>query len=175
MTEQTQPWAERTVELPPEDENGFRRGVARVAPRPVPPSETGSFEVPGESGWPGPVGAQPRRPLSHQLRQLRRGSVWSASGGLFAFVCWGIWAISARGDLTSPVVTFLLSLGVAVGLFALSRLLGRVVLEGQLGRVRQTARAAHLVTGLFLVGVGVAYLRQTEWVMGVWNWFAGLW
>ncbi|HEX5542850.1 MAG TPA: hypothetical protein VFX60_15025 [Micromonospora sp.] len=177
MAEQTQPWAERTVELPPE-ESGFRRGVARVAPPGPQPqtAATGTFEtppVPGGSGWPG--AAQPRPPVSYQLRQLRRGGVWSLLGGLFAFVCWGIWAISSRGDLTSPVVTFLLTLCVAVGLFALSRLLGRVVLEGQLRRVRRTARGAHALTGLFLAGVGVAYLRQTEWVMGVWSWFSGLW
>jgi len=124
---------------------------------------------PGErSGWPD----RARPPGGHNLR---RGGGWTVMGGLFAFVCWGIWAISARGDLTSPVVTFVLSLSVAVGLFVLSRLVGRVVLERQLGRVRRSARGAHLVTGLFLAGVGVAYLRQTEWVMTAWGWLANTW
>jgi hypothetical protein len=26
------------------------------------------------------------------------------------------------------------------------------------------------VTGLFLAAVGVAFLRQTEWVVTAWNW-----
>ncbi|MBM0237706.1 hypothetical protein JNW88_12000, partial [Micromonospora sp. ATA32] len=62
---------------------------------------------------------------------------------------------------------------VAVGLFALSRLLGRVIWERQLGRVRRSARGAHLVTAAFLVGVGLAYLQQTEWVVTAWNWVTG--
>jgi hypothetical protein len=124
---------------------------------------------PSGTGWPQAEPAQ-RVPMDHQLRQLRRGSGWSVMGGLFAFFCWGIWAISSGGDLTSPVVTFVLTVFVAVGLFALARLLGRVVLERHLGRVRRSARGAHLVTGLFLIGVGVAYLRQTEWIVDAWNW-----
>lgn len=169
----TRTWAERTVEMPP-NEGAYRRGVASVgAPKPAnPPTE--SFPVaPHEqtgTGWPG--AEAPRLPAGHQLRQLRSGGQWSVMGGLFAFVCWGIWAISARGDLTSPVVTFVLTLFVAVGLFALCRLVGRLIWERQLGRVRRSARGAHLVTGLFLLGVGVAYLRQTEWVMDLWNWVA---
>ena len=176
MSDQTQPWAEQTVEVPPQ-RNGFQRGVASVGesghrrgepstePFPVAPHE------PTGTGWPGD--SQPRPPLAYQLRQLRRGGEWSAMAGTFAFVCWGIWAISSRGNLTSPVLTFVLTLLVAVGLFALSRLLGRVVLERQFGRVRRTARGAHLVTAVFLVAVGVAYLRQTEWIMDLWNWALG--
>lgn len=176
MADQTQPWAERTVEVPQDGE--FRRGVAPVAPRTRAPAEprTEAYGAPHEpgAGWPG-AESHPLPPVGHRLRQLRRGGEWTLTGGLFAFVCWGIWAISARGDLTSPVLTFALSLCVAAGLFALSRLLGRVVWERQLGRARHTARGAHLVTTLFLAGVGVAYLRQTEWVMNVWGWFSGLW
>jgi hypothetical protein len=170
LTEQT-PWAERTVDLS-QQEPGFRRGVASVTPRPVgePPTDP---VVPYEPV--GPTGGRPRLPLSYHLRQLRRGSGWTMIGALFAFVGWGIWAISAPGDLTGPVLTFILSLCVAVGLFALCRLLGLAVLERLLGRVRRGALASHLVTGIFLVGVGVAYLRQTEWVMSVWNWLADLW
>lgn len=165
-----QPWAERTVEMPPK-EGGFRRGVASVG-APTPPTEP--FPVaphePSGTGWPGALDPDHRPPPGYHLRQLRSGGQWSVLGGLFAFVCWGIWAISARGDLTSPVVTFVLTLFIAVGLFALARLLGRVIWERQLGRLRRSARGAHLVTGLFLAGVGFAYLRQTEWVMDLWSW-----
>ncbi|MEV0397549.1 hypothetical protein [Polymorphospora rubra] len=179
---QGQSW-ERTVEVPRQDvppgpdvpfgPAPFRRGVAQVGPRPA-PTETfpaAGDHGPADSGWHHDDQHRPRMPLSYHMAQLRLGSEWSIVGGLFAFVCWGIWAISARGDLTSPVVTFVLTLFVAVGVFALSRLLGRVVLERQLGRVRRTAKGAHLATAVFLFGVGIAYLRQTEWVMGIWNWF----
>ncbi|MEU3455729.1 hypothetical protein ABZ671_19320 [Micromonospora sp. NPDC006766] len=176
MADQTQPWAERTVEVPPQSGVGvptqrdaFRRGVAAVGQPRTPRTER--FPAAEPADWSG--GATPRRPLSWHLAQLRRGGEWSAVGGLFAFVCWGIWAISGRGNLTTPLLTFGLSLLTAVGLFALARLLGRLVLERQLGRVRRSARGAHLVTALFLAGVGVAYLQQTEWVVAAWNWVTG--
>jgi hypothetical protein len=179
MADQGQPWAERTVEVPPggpvpQQRVLFRRGVASVGQ----PSgkRTEQFPaVPHEptgTGWPDQQ-AQPRLPMSYHVAQWRLGAEWSGAGALFAFVCWGIWAISARGDLTSPVVTFLLTLLVAAGLFALSRLVGRVIWERQLGRVRRGARGAHIVTAIFLAGVGFAYLQQTEWVVSAWNWVTG--
>ncbi|WBB79605.1 hypothetical protein O7606_26255 [Micromonospora sp. WMMD882] len=183
MADQTQPWAERTVEVPkdshpvPPQRDGFQRGVASVGrPRAgrteaFPTVEHDEHLHGGEpTGW---FSAGPNRPLSWYLAQWRNGAEWSAAGALFAFVCWGVWAISARGDLTSPVVTFLLTLLVAAGLFALSRLLGRLVWERQLRRVRRSARGAHAVTAVFLAGVGIAYLQQTEWVVSAWNWITG--
>jgi hypothetical protein len=176
MADQTQPWAERTVEVPPQpgvgvptQRDAFRRGVASVGQPRTPRTE--QFPAVDPTGW--SDGTAPRRPMSWHLAQLRRGGEWSAAGGLFAFVCWGIWAISGRGNLTAPLLTFALSLLTAVGLFFLARLLGRLVLERQLGRIRRSARGAHLVTAVFLAGVGVAYLQQTEWVMTAWNWVTG--
>ncbi|GAA0374854.1 MULTISPECIES: hypothetical protein [Micromonospora] len=177
MADQTQPWAERTVEVPPPQPGAgippqrdpYRRGVASVgasAARTEP--FTAVDQVPTGTGWPGEPA--PRRPLSWHMAQLRKGGEWSAAGALFAFVCWGIWAISGGGDLAGPFLVFVLSLLVAAGLFALTRLLGRLVLERQLGRVRRSARGAHLVTALFLTGLGIAYLQQTQWVMDAWNW-----
>ncbi|TDC66412.1 hypothetical protein E1258_02925 [Micromonospora sp. KC207] len=186
MADQTQPWAERTVEVSPQPGVGvppqpdaFRRGVASVGQRRTPRTEQfPTVEHDGHDGHDGHGGhwagvSAPRRPLSWHLTQLRVGGEWSAAGALFAFVCWGIWAISGRGNLGAPVLTFLLSLLVAAGLFGLSRLLGRVIWERQLGRVRRSARGAHLVTAVFLVGLGVAYLQQTEWVVSAWNWVTG--
>jgi hypothetical protein len=200
VAEQTQPWRDRTLEVPPQDPwadpptgppapsaagqpapsaaappNPFTRGRASVTPA-MPKTEpfTATHEPTG-TGW--PVDGEPpqRHPLSWHIAQLRRGSEWSSAALLFAFVCWGVWAISSDGeDLTTPLLVFILSLLVAVGLFALSRLLGRLVLEKQLGRVRRTARGAHMVTAVFLVGVGLAHLRQTDWVMQAWRWVAGL-
>jgi hypothetical protein len=171
--EQTQP-----APVQPADQSPFIRGRAVVNPRPQPNGghQPHAEHEPTGVGWPGaPQPEQPRRPLSWHMRELRRGGEWSFAGLLFAFVCWGIWAISTDGDsLTTPIVVFILSVIVAGGLFALSRAVGRVVLEKQLGRVRRTARGAHMVAGLFLVGVGVAHLRQTGWVMDAYHWVAGL-
>ncbi|MCZ7435875.1 hypothetical protein O7598_05670 [Micromonospora sp. WMMC241] len=175
MPDQTQPWAERTVEVPPQpgvvpgQRDAFQRGVAAVGPRRTPRTE--QFPTVEHGDWAGEPA--PRRSMSWHLAQARRGGEWSAAGALFAFVCWGIWAISGRGNLIAPLLTFVLSLLTAVGLFALARLLGRLVLERQLGRVRRSARGAHMITALFLAGVGVAYLQQTEWVVSAWNWVTG--
>ncbi|WP_018908913.1 hypothetical protein [Salinispora arenicola] len=176
MADQTQPWAERTVEVPPQPEVGvppqrdaFQRGVASVGK----PStrRTKPFPVVEEVTEAGvPDASTPRRPMSWHLAQLRPGREWSAGGALFAFVCWGIWAISGGGNLASPLLIFILSLLVAVGLFVLARLVGRVVLEQRLGRVRRGARGAHLVTAVFLVSLGFAWLKQTEWIVSAWNW-----
>ncbi|WP_341717236.1 hypothetical protein QQG74_25515 [Micromonospora sp. FIMYZ51] len=176
MADQKQPWAERTVEVPPQPDGAvptqrdpFRRGVASVGPRtsPTEPFPTMEHEPTG-TGWPGEPA--PRRPLSWHVAQLKRGGEWSMAGVLFAFVCWGIWAISGGGDLAGQFLIFVLSLLVAAGLFALARLLGRLVLERQLGRIRRSARGAHLVTAVFLTGLGIAYLQQTQWIVDAWNW-----
>jgi len=194
MPEQPQ-WSERTLDMPPQDPwaeppttpvpprpastppappSPFSSGRAAVNPRP--PTRQFAAEPftaehePTGTGWPGAGAPAERHSLGWHVRQLRRGGEWSFAGLLFAFVCWGIWAISTDGELTTPVVVFVVSLLVAAGLFALSRLVGRVVLERQFGRTRRTARGSHIVAGVFLVGVGIAHLRQTEWVMTAVNW-----
>ncbi len=152
----------------------FSRGVAHVKPAlPKTESFTAEHHRTG-TGWPGEPAPPARQPMAHQLQQLRRGGEWSFAAAVFAFVGWGIWAVSGDGDLLSPLVMFVLVLAVAAGIFALARLLGRVVLERQLGRTRRTARGAHLVAALFLTGVGITYLQQTEWVVDAWNWVADL-
>jgi len=171
MSDQRDPWAERTVELPPDQApngNPFRRGVAPVAPgRPAQP------HVPTGTGWPVPDPAShipPRPVFSEELRFFRRGIGVTLTGALFAFVCWGLWAISDGGNLGAPVAIFVLTALVALGLYTLARVVGRVVWEKQLGRVRRSARGAHLVTALFLAAVGVAYLRQIDWIVDAWSW-----
>jgi hypothetical protein len=114
-------------------------------------------------------------PVRYKLRKLRVGGEWTSLGVLFAFICWGIWAVSARGsDLSGPVLTFFLVLVIAAGLFALLRVLGGLVLERSLGRTRRGARGAHLATGLFLAAAGIAFLGQTTWVVTAWTWLKGL-
>jgi hypothetical protein len=186
MPEQPQ-WSERTLDMPPQDPWAepptaptvpnaptapagpnpppFMTGRARVDPTPQTQPFTAEHEPTG-TGWPGAEVPQRRR----SLRDLRRGGEWSTAALLFAFVCWGIWAISGGSDFRSAVVIFALSVVVAGGLFALSRWVGRIVLEKQFHRVRRTARGSHLVAALFLVGVGLAHLQQTGWVMNAFNW-----
>jgi hypothetical protein len=111
--------------------------------------------------------------MNWSLRELRRGGEWSSWALLFAFVGWGVWTISEGDDLATPIIVFILSVLVAGGLFALSRVLGHVILEKQLGRVRRSARGSHMVAAVFLVGVGLAHLQQTEWVMDAYHWVVG--
>ena len=85
-----------------------------------------------------------------------------------AFLCWAVWALSNWGR--SPLLdalAFLCILGVALGLFALERLVGRIVLVRWLGRERHTARLSHLGVAVFLVAVGYAYLRLVPWLQGL--------
>ncbi|GIF68799.1 hypothetical protein Ais01nite_68340 [Asanoa ishikariensis] len=172
MTDQREPWAERTVEMPPEGQNPFRSGRAQVGP--ARRAEPTGPHIPTGTGWPGETGSIPRPVFSEELRLFRRGARLMLTGALFAFVCWGLWAISDGGNLGTPFALFVLTGLVALGLYALARVVGRVVWEKQLGRVRRSARGAHLVTAVFLAGVGIAYLRQIDWVVSAWSWFAGL-
>jgi hypothetical protein len=173
MPEQPQ-WPERTLDMPPQDPwaaaappeapGPFSAGRARVNPRPR--TEPTTVHEPTGTGWPGADLPAPH----YSMRDLRRGGEWTTAALLFAFVCWGIWAISSSGNVLTSVIVFILSLCVAAGLFALSRLVGRVVLEKQFHRVRRTARGSHLVVSVFLVGVGFAHLQQTQWVMDAYHW-----
>jgi hypothetical protein len=172
------PWAtpevgRRTDPRPVAPPGPYVRGVAQVGvPRPRVDDTTPALDQPPPTRrWRGEAGS----PVRPQLRQLRIGGHWTTMGALFAFVCWGIWAISSRGDdLTGPSLAFFLVLLVAAGLFTLLRLLGRAVLERSLGRTRRGARGSHLVTGLFLVAAGIAYLGQTAWVVDAWTWLKGM-
>jgi len=186
MPEQPQ-WPERTLDMPPQDpwateptapgpgpvagpppaQSPFTQGRARVDPHAH--QKRFAQHDPTGVGWPG---AEPpaRRGMSWRWSELRRGSEWSNAAVLFAFVCWGVWALSGGGPLGTPVIVFLVTLAVAVGVFCLARVVGYLVLERQFGRVRRSARGSHLVTALFLAGVGIADLQQTEWVMTAVHW-----
>ena len=194
MPEQPQ-WHERTLDMPPQDpwadqptapgpaampgagagditapENPFSQGRARVNPQTH--QRRFAEHEPTGVGWPGAV-APPARGMSWSWNELRRGSEWTTAATLFAFVCWGIWALSGGGSLATSVIVFIVTLLVAVGVFCLARVVGYLVLERAMGRRRRSARGSHLVTALFLAGVGIADLQQTEWVMTAWNWVSG--
>jgi hypothetical protein len=147
------------------------QGRARVNPQAHQQQRFAEHEPTGV-GWPGAGAPDASRGMSWRWSELRRGSEWTNAAVLFAFVCWGIWALSGGGPLITPVIVFLVTLAVAVGVFCLARVVGYLVLERQFGRVRRTARGSHLVTALFLAGVGIADLQQTEWVMTAYHWVA---
>lgn len=177
MTERTRAWDEEPTLADPSEaptipvNTSYRPGVAPVQRRGRGHAEPEPTLV--GTAWPHPTPARP--PLRQQLRQLRRGREWSNLGALFAFVSWGVWAVSERGtDLAVPMLAFLLVLLVAVGVFALSRLLGRVVLERTLGRTRRSAWPSHLATAIFLTAAGVEYLRRTGWIVEGIMWLRGL-
>ena len=138
---QSAPPAPTPAPEPAAPRSPFSSGRAAVNPHPKTQPFAAEHEPTG-TGWPGSEAPQERHPLGWHVRQLRRGGEWSFAGLLFAFVCWGIWALSSDGEsLTTPIVVFIVSVLVAVGVFALARLVGRLVLERQLGRVRRTAAA----------------------------------
>lgn len=162
QTPETRPFAGP----PPAAYSPYSQGRAQVSAR-GPAAE----HEPTGTGWPGAEPVAPRG-MSWRWSELRRGGEWTTAALLFAFVCWGIWALSEGGSLGTPFIVFVVSLIVAAGVFCLARVVGYYVLERSFGRVRHTARGSHLVTALFLVGVGIAHLHNTGWVMDAWNWVA---
>lgn len=160
-------------QAPAPEQSPFSRGRAQVTPR---TQQFSAEHEPTGTGWPEESARAPREPqsLSWHIRRLRRGSEWSNAALVFAFVCWGIWVLSSEGSFTTAAIVFLVAVCVAAGVFALSRLVGRLVLERQMGRQRHTARGSHMIAGVFLVGVGLAHLQQTEWVMDAFHWVTGL-
>ena len=194
MPEQPQ-WSERTLDMPPQDP----WADAPTTPTQGPPPPTAQFPAPEAApsapfnqgraqvnarpraeheptgvGWPGAAAPHAHHPISWKWSELRQGGEWTSAAVLFAFVCWGIWALSGEGPFGTPTIVLVVTLAVAVGVFCLARVVGHLVIERQMGRIRRTARGSHLVTALFLAGVGLAWLQQTEWVMDAVNWVIDL-
>jgi hypothetical protein len=125
----------------------------------------------------GPITSEPepwRDTPREDLRTLQKGWELSGIGAFFAFICWGIKTATEHGRLVGPLLGFSLVLVVGAGLFALTRLVGRLVLVRRMGRTRRSAKGAHGITALFLVAAGVSYLRQTPWVVDFYTWLHGL-
>ncbi|MET0419740.1 MAG: DNA-directed RNA polymerase II, partial [Actinoplanes sp.] len=122
MPEQPQ-WSERTLDMPPQDpwaEQPTAPGPAAPGPaQPPSPFSQGRAQVnpktqrfsaehePTGTGWPdaGTPSGYPQ--MSWRWSELRRGGEWTSAAVLFAFVCWGIWAISESGSLITPAIVFL--------------------------------------------------------------------
>lgn len=157
----------------------FQPGVAQVGARSTlrlegESTSTDITDIAGSAIQSRPGLKQPQIPLRSRLRQLRRGGRWSAIGAAVLVVSWGIWAISGRdGDTAVAALALLITFGVGGFLFGLSRLLGYIVLERTLNRVRKTAWVAHAVIGLFFALAGLAYLRRVDWIVDSWEWLRG--
>jgi hypothetical protein len=106
---------------------------------------------------------------------LRRGGRWSAIGATVLVVCWGVFVLSSlSGDLAPATLALLVILAVGAFLFGLCRLLGLVLLERSMNRVRRSAWAAHAVAGLFWIAAGVTYLTRIGWMVEAFNWIRGV-
>jgi hypothetical protein len=172
---------DRTQEMPPqrvptqpESHKGFRKGVAQVS---APPTTTMSMrpELPtGQIVTSGHL-KQPKLPLQHRLRNLRKGGRFSLFGAAVLLVCWTLWAAQGPvSGLANEALILFLIVAVAVGLFGVSRLVGEVVLEKMLKRTRRSARLSHLAIGVFLTLAGVSMLTQVEWLITIWNEVRGM-
>ncbi|RKE07613.1 hypothetical protein C8E86_2446 [Catellatospora citrea] len=190
VTEGTDPTQElrfdRTQEIPTEalqtqqpgpGQKDFKTGVAAVpAQRQV--EHTVSFEptlAPGQIVTSGHL-KRPDVPFGVRMRQLKAGGRWSVAGAIFLLVSWGLWAASAGADsdhASATLALFLIVL-VGVGLFALCRLVGGVVLEKLMGRSRRSAWLSHAVIGVYLVVAGGSYLSSIGWVVDAWNFLRGV-
>ncbi|HKD98685.1 MAG TPA: hypothetical protein VKB69_13990, partial [Micromonosporaceae bacterium] len=103
----------------------MRPGRAPVVPR-TPQPDSGAY--PMEPDLPrAPGGARVR---GDRVRRLRRGGGWSVAGAVWALLCWVVWAAANRskGLYVAPLV-FVSTLAVAVFVFIVLRLVGRLVLE----------------------------------------------
>ena len=149
-------------------------GRAQVVARPPEPSGYAAPEGTFLGASPEDGARVSRRPKVN-LRTLRKGGGWTIAGAAFAVLCWFVWAAANRNSGAVLAPGFLVATAVvAVGLFVLLRLLGRLVIEGWMHKPRKGAHGAHLGTAAFLVAVGVTYLQETTWVMQAYRWAKGL-
>lgn len=135
------------------------RGRASVVSKP-----TGNAD-PTAVPTPQPMQPRYRPPLRDTIQQLKRGGGWTWFGVIVAFLCWCVWAASNRGgDLLYQFSQFVLALIVAAGLFALERLVGRMIIVKLFGKERRSATLSHMGVCAFLILIGVAFLRQVSWI-----------
>lgn len=157
---------DRTQEFPTEQLGGFRPGVAAVPQQRDPTLALAPELPPGQIVTKGQL-KQPRKSLRARIRELRKGGRWTVFGLAFLMVCWALWAGQSRTSGAGLVLILILL--IAVGLFAISRLAGGVILEKVMQRTRRGAVLSHLAIGFFLAVAGFSLLRQVEWVVIAWN------
>jgi hypothetical protein len=67
----------------------------------------------------------------------------------------------------TEVLPLVAAFAVGAGLFALLRLVGRLVLARWLGQERRTARLSHMGVAAYLCAVGYAFLHSVSWLAGL--------
>jgi hypothetical protein len=123
------------------------------------------------------AGGQMKRrpvPMRQRMRNLRAGGGWSVAGLVVLMISWGLWAAeTGASSFKGSALVLVLILGIAVGLFGLSRLVGSIVLEKMMNRPRRSSVLSHLAIGLLLTLAGASLLRRVEWVITAWNHLLG--
>jgi hypothetical protein len=148
----------------------MRPGRAVVTPRP-PGEATQAPAIP----IPPPIPARVKIPTRQRVRRLKRGGAWSIIGVVFASTSWLIYAAANRSrGIDAQPGALGATLAVAVGLFFVLRLAGRMVLEQWLRKNRRGATGSHLAVAAFLVTAGVLWLTQTSWLVNAYKWIKGL-
>jgi len=161
--------------VPNPDGTGGRMMVGRAAVVARQPSQTRSTYVDEPVLKPAGPPALVRRVRRERIRSLKRGGAWTVFGAVFALLSWVIWAAANRsnGVWQAPGVLFVNAL-VALGVFVVLRLLGRLVIEQWMRKPRRGAHGAHLGTTAFLIAVGITYLMQTSWIITAYKWIKGI-
>lgn len=153
------------------------RGAAPVRPpKPAPVEMTSTAVDPVQVAVTGKPRMKPYLtpglPTPRQAKAWKVGGWWSTWGVFFAFCCWGTWAISHRGSVSSVILlgTFPVILAVGLLAFLVSRMIGRVLMDSWRTQPRKTAKLAHFITFVYFVLAGIGYLRMTTWIIDGLNW-----
>ena len=137
------------------------RGTAPVGPRPADPV-----------AYPPPAGADPAvadpagEPVAARPHGPRRGRRLTQVAVLVLLACWAVWSlftVLSGGSPVEPVIGFALAASATLAAFWVSRLIGRLLLGR---RQRAGALPSHVVTAVFAVLCGLAFLSVTPFSWG---------
>jgi hypothetical protein len=169
----TPPLPPRSYAEPPR----YGRASVPVPPAPLREPTAEMPEVTRRAGGPArPVPSVSwHRPSRASMRSLSDGWGFSVTGLIALFCGWGVWAAAGRGTVGTPLVGLILVIVVGAGVFIVCRLLGYLVLQRMMGRIRLHARWSHFIAGLFLTAAGVSYLADTSWIVSGLDWINAWW
>jgi hypothetical protein len=162
----TPTWPQPTSDLPELDSGRRRRRL------PVDARELGRRVMSGRAERdPRPTPQTPLPKVSWyrasvaSRRTMFDGWGFTFTGLLILFCGWGVWAASKAGRTSiPPIVSLLFVVVVGLVIFAVLRLVSRVVIEGMRHRRRPHARWAHFITGTFLAVVGISYFLHNSFL-----------
>lgn len=164
---------QQTSAPPVSPPGAYGRGVARPT-RSQPNARHDQPEEPPPPRQP-PTPSRPWFGRDGKLQALKSGGELSVVGGLFLLLCWAIWVLAnALSDFFWYVVVLLFVYIVAAGVFAIARMVGTLVIVRLLGRTRRTARLSHLASGIFLIVVGIEFLKGVGFLVDAWTWITTL-